>query len=73
MIGVALPFVPCLSVDSWENLQSGYTITGGPVTATTVVDPRGNATLICFNPRGYPVSTEDLSVSRCNRKQARLA
>ena len=59
VIGVTLPFVPCPSVDSWENLQAGYTITGGAVTATTVADPRGNTTTTRFNSRGYPVSTTD--------------
>ncbi|THJ16487.1 MAG: RHS repeat protein [Nitrospira sp. CG24D] len=52
-------FSRCPSVDSWENLQAGYTITGGTVTGTTVVDPRGNVTTTRFNTRGYPVSTTD--------------
>ena len=56
---VALPFVACPTVDSWENLQAGYTITGGTVLATTVVDPRGHTTTTRFNPRGYPLSTTD--------------
>ena len=56
---VTLPFVACPTVDSWENLQAGYTITGGAVTATTVADPRGNTTVTRFNTRGYPVSTTD--------------
>ena len=59
VISVTLPFVACPSVDSWENAQAGYTITGGTVTATTVVDPRGNVTVTRFNPRGYPLSTTD--------------
>lgn len=59
VISVTFPFVPCPSVDSWENLQAGYTITGGAVTATTVVDPRGNTITTRFNTRGYPVSTTD--------------
>ena len=59
VIGVTLPFVRCPSVDSWENLQAGYTITGGAVTGTIVVDPRGNITTTRFNTRGYPVSTTD--------------
>jgi RHS repeat-associated protein len=59
IVTVTLPFVACPTVDSWENLQAGYTITGGTVTGTTVVDPRGHATTTRFNPRGYPVSTID--------------
>jgi RHS repeat-associated protein len=59
VISITFPFVACPTVDSWENVQSGYTITGGAVTATTVVDPRGNATTTRFNTRGYPVSTTD--------------
>ena len=59
VISVTLPFVPCPTIDSWENLQAGYAITGGTVTATTVVDPRGNATMTRFNPRGYPISATD--------------
>jgi RHS repeat-associated protein len=54
-----MPFVPCPAVDSWENFQAGYTITGGTVIATTVVDPRGNTTTTRFNTRGYPLSTTD--------------
>ena len=59
VVTVTLPFVACPTVDSWENLQAGYTITGGTVTSTTVVDPRGNITTTRFNTRGYPVSTTD--------------
>ena len=64
--GTAVPYstillgaVLCPSVDSWENLQAGYTITGGTVTGTTVVDPRGHVTATRFNTRGYPISTTD--------------
>ncbi|MDX2250917.1 MAG: RHS repeat-associated core domain-containing protein [Nitrospira sp.] len=57
--GITLPFVACPTVDSWENLQAGYTVTGGTVTATTVVDPRGHATTTRFNGLGYAVSTTD--------------
>lgn len=59
VVTVTLPFVACPTVDSWDNLQAGYTITGGAVTAMTVVDPRGNTTTSRFNTRGYPVSTTD--------------
>jgi YD repeat-containing protein len=59
LISITEPFSRCPSVDSWENLQAGYTITGGTVMGTTVVDPRGNATTTRFNTRGYPVSTTD--------------
>ena len=59
IVSVVEPFVRCPTVDSWENLQAGYTITGGAVTATTVVDPRGNLTMSRFNTRGYPVSSTD--------------
>ena len=58
-ITVTLPFVPCPSVDSWENFQAGLTVTAGTVTATTVVDPRGNATTIRFNGQGYPIDQTD--------------
>jgi RHS repeat-associated protein len=58
-ISVTLPFVPCPSVDSWENLQAGFTVTGGTITATTVVDPRGNASTIRFNGQGYPIDQTD--------------
>jgi len=59
VVSVVLPIVLCPTVDSWENTQAGYTITGGTVTATTVVDPRGNVTTTRFNSRGYPVTTTD--------------
>ena len=59
LVSIREPFVRCPSVDSWENLQAGYTITGGAVTGTTVVDPRGNVITSRFNTRGYPVSTTD--------------
>lgn len=65
--GTAIPYstvlvggaVPCPSVDSWETFQAGYSLTGGTVLATTVVDPRGNLTTTRFNTRGYPLSTTD--------------
>ncbi|MDX2250921.1 MAG: RHS repeat-associated core domain-containing protein [Nitrospira sp.] len=56
---VTLPFVACPKEDSWENFQAGYTVTGGTVTATTVVDPRQNAKTTRFNASGYAVSTTD--------------
>lgn len=59
VIGIILPFVPCPVVDSWENFQAGYTITGGRVTGTTVVDPRGHTTITRVNSRGYPISATD--------------
>ncbi|MCC6964953.1 MAG: hypothetical protein IT391_01545, partial [Nitrospira sp.] len=58
-VTVTLPFVPCPTLDSWEHVQAGYTITGGTVTATTVVDPRGNSTTTRFNQRGYPIGSTD--------------
>ncbi|MFO0699952.1 MAG: RHS repeat-associated core domain-containing protein [Nitrospira sp.] len=65
--GTAIPYstvlvggaAPCPTVDSWENLQAGYTITGGTILSTTVLDPRGFTTATRFNQRGYPVSTTD--------------
>ncbi len=65
--GTAIPYstvlvggaASCPSVDSWENLQAGYSMTGGTVLATTVLDPRGNTTITRFNTRGYPISTTD--------------
>jgi RHS repeat-associated protein len=65
--GTAIPYstvlvggaAPCPSIDSWENLQAGHSMTGGTVLATTVVDPRGNTTITRFNSRGYPISTTD--------------
>jgi RHS repeat-associated protein len=59
VVSVVLPIVLCPTVDSWENLQASYTITGGTVTGTTVVDPRGNATTTRFNNRGYRTSVTD--------------
>jgi RHS repeat-associated protein len=59
LTSVTLPFVPCPTVDSWDNLQAGYTITGGTVMATTVVDPRGSATTTRFNTRGYALGRTD--------------
>lgn len=46
----ALTFLRCPSVDSWGNLQAGYTITGSAVTGTTVVDPRGYTTSVRSTP-----------------------
>ena len=65
--GTAIPYstvlvggaASCPSVDSWENFQAGYSLTGGTVLATTVVDPRGNTSITRFNTRGYPISTPD--------------
>ena len=59
VVSVTLPFVPCPTVDSWENFQAGYTVTGGTITATTVVDPRGHVTTTRFNGRGYRTSVTD--------------
>jgi len=59
VVTVALPFVPCPTVDSWENFQAGYTVTGGTITETTVVDPRGHETTTRFNGRGYRTSVID--------------
>ena len=71
LVSVVEPFVRCPTVDSWENLQAGYTITGGAVTGTTVVDPRGNATTSRFNPRGYPMTTTDaVSQTRTSQRNA---
>ena len=60
VMAAVLPFIRCPSVDSWENLQAGYTITGGAVTGTTVVDPRGQVTSVRVNSRGYPVSSTNV-------------
>jgi RHS repeat-associated protein len=65
--GTAVPYskvlvggaVLCPTVDSWENLQAGYSLTSGTVLATTVVDPRGNLTTTRFNSRGYPIGRTD--------------
>ncbi len=46
----------CPDIESWENVQAGYTFTGGTVVATTVVDPRGKTTRYTFNPAGYTTS-----------------
>ena len=71
VIAKTVPFLPCPSVDSWEHLQAGYTITGGAVTGTTVVDPRGKTTVTRFNTRGYSVSTTDaVSQTRTSQRNA---
>ncbi len=49
----------CPDIESWENVQAGYTFTGGTVVATTVVDPRGKTTRYTFNPAGYTTSITD--------------
>jgi len=59
VVSVTLPFVPCPTIDSWENFQAGYTVTGGTITETTVVDPRGHVTTTRFNGRGYRTSVTD--------------
>lgn len=59
VVSVTLPFVPCPTVDSWENFQAGYTVTGGTITETTVVDTRGHETTTRFNGRGYRTSVTD--------------
>jgi RHS repeat-associated protein len=58
-VTVTLPFTACPRVDSWENLQAGFTITGGTVTAATVVDPRGQITTTRFTQRGYEAGRTD--------------
>lgn len=59
VVTVTLPFVPCPTVDSLENLQAGFTITGGTITATTVVDPREQTATTRFNARGYATGRTD--------------
>jgi len=47
------PACPPNSEDSWENFQAGYSFQGGAVTATTIVDPSGNATVHQFTSNGF--------------------
>jgi RHS repeat-associated protein len=58
-VTIALPFTACPTVDSWENLQAGFTITGGTVTAATAVDPRGQLATTRFTQRGYEAGRTD--------------
>jgi RHS repeat-associated protein len=57
--GPGCPGIGCPTEDSWENLQAGYSIQGGTVTATTVVDPRGNARTTRFNSAGFKIEQVD--------------
>jgi RHS repeat-associated protein len=51
--GPGCPGATCPLVDSWENFQGGYAITGGTVVQTTVVDPRGHTPTHRANNFGY--------------------
>ncbi len=57
--GPGCPGPSCPTEDSWENLQAGYNVQGGEILATTVVDPRGNATTHRFNNTGFGVEQVD--------------
>ncbi len=57
--GPGCPGNGCPSEDSWENFQAGYSIKGGAVTATSIVDPRGNATSHRFNNAGFTTEVTD--------------
>ncbi|MGE3511605.1 MAG: RHS repeat-associated core domain-containing protein, partial [Vicinamibacterales bacterium] len=64
VVNVSAPNVPCQglqcpNVDSWENLQAGWRIYGGVVTATTVTRPDGQRYTNEFNARGMTVARTD--------------
>ena len=49
----------CPTEESWENIQAGYSFSGGTVPATTVIDPRGHGTTDRFNAAGFPIEQVD--------------
>jgi len=57
--GPGCPGASCPTVDSWENFQAGFTLTGGTVTETTVVDPEGNTSTHRMNNLGFLVEQVD--------------
>lgn len=57
--GPGCPGLACPTEESWENVQAGYSFTGGTICATTVVDPVGVTRTTRFNNRGYTVDRMD--------------
>ncbi|MFQ5656704.1 MAG: RHS repeat-associated core domain-containing protein [Candidatus Methylomirabilales bacterium] len=57
--GPGCPGPTCPDIESLENIQQGFTFTGGFVLATTVTDPRGNSTTNRFNNFGYTIEQID--------------
>ncbi|MGH7274363.1 MAG: RHS repeat-associated core domain-containing protein, partial [Nitrospiria bacterium] len=53
--GPGCPGTSCPTEDSLENLQAGFSIKGGTVTSTVVVDPRGNISTHRFNNAGLVI------------------
>ena len=57
--GPGCPGPTCLTEESSARVAQGYSFSGGFVVATTVVDPRGNATTSRFTPDGFPRESTD--------------
>lgn len=55
-------------IDSWENYQAGWRMTGGQVIATTVTDPKGNTKTHFFNTKGSATQEEDSLGNKIVRK-----
>ncbi len=51
-IAITLP-LRCPTEESIQAVQAGYSFVGGSVTSTTLIDPRGNATVHQFNGTGF--------------------
>lgn len=49
----------CPTLDSWDNFNSGWRITGGRITATTFVDANGKSTTQRFNGNGLGTQQTD--------------
>ena len=51
--------VNCPSVDSWDNFQAGWRISGGTITAATYTDANGQSTTQRFNGNGLGTQVAD--------------
>ncbi len=51
--------VNCPSVDSWDNFQAGWRISGGSITAATYTDANGQSTTQRFNGNGLGTQVAD--------------
>jgi RHS repeat-associated protein len=57
--GPGCPGSACPTEESSARVTQGYSFSGGFAVATTVVDPRGNATITRFTPDGFPREVTD--------------
>lgn len=59
VLGPGCPGVGCPVEDSWDLRQAGYTVAGGVIVGSTVVDPEGHETIYRFSNSGFTTEVID--------------